>query len=121
MKRYLGLMMLLLIAIGMAHPSVAQINPFRGSRGTPLRAADLAALGDATNRLLDRPELAVGDSETWSNPDSGVTGTATAGSTTQRKGLACRIVNYQATVPGSNPQRSASLTWCKTKDGWKIG
>ena len=38
----------------------------------------------------------------------------------QRKGMACRVVNYQTTVPGPRAQRSATITWCKTNDGWKV-
>jgi surface antigen len=111
---------LLLIAACLSQPVLAQINPFRGSRGTPLDAGDLAALTEATNRLLDRPQLVSGGIETWSNPQSGASGTATAGNPTQRKGMACRVVRYQTTVPGPRAERSTTLTWCKTKDGWKI-
>jgi surface antigen len=115
------LLPLLLIAASLSQPALAQINPFRGSRGTPLNAEDIAALTEATNRLLDRPHLAAGGKETWSNPQSGASGTATAGNPLQRKGMACRVVRYQTTVPGGpRPERSTTLTWCKTKDGWKI-
>jgi len=109
----------LLIMTCLALPTSAQINPFRGSAGTPLNNDDIAALIDATNRLLARPQLAAGDSDTWSNPKSGAHGTVTAGSATQRKGLACRVMTYRHTVPGPQADRSATLTWCKTKDGWK--
>jgi hypothetical protein len=56
MIRYL-LSTLLLIAACLSEPALSQINPFRGNRGTPLNADDMAALRDATNRLLDRPQL----------------------------------------------------------------
>ena len=112
--------LLLLLALSVLLPPAAsaQINPFRGSRGTPLNADDLTALTDASNRLLDRPHLAAGGTEPWSNPQSGANGTITAGNPVQRKGMACRVLNYRITVP--DPQRNATLTWCKTKDGWKI-
>jgi surface antigen len=112
---------LLLIVACLSEPALAQINPFRGSRGTPLNADDIAALTNATNSLLDRPQLAAGDIETWSNPQSGARGTVTAGNTVQRKGMACRMVRYQTTVTGRDTERSTTLTWCNTKDGWKIG
>ena len=112
--------LLLLLVAGLSQPALAQINPFRGSRDTPLNAADLAAITEATNRLLDRPKLAAGDAENWSNPQSGVSGTATAGKPVQRQGMACRVVLYRATVPGHNTPRSRTLTWCKTKNGWKV-
>jgi surface antigen len=119
------LLPLLLIAACLSEPALAQINPFRGSRGTPLNADDLAALTNATDLLLDRPQLTAGDVETWSNPQSGVSGTVTAGNTAQRRhlgnNLACRVVRYEITVPGTRSERSVTLTWCKTTDGWKIG
>jgi hypothetical protein len=120
MIRYL-LSALLLIAACLSEPALSQINPFRGNRGTPLNADDMAALRDATNRLLDRPQLIAGETETWSNPQSGASGTLTAGDTVRRKGLACRVVRYQNIVPGPRAERNTTLTWCKTKDGWKIG
>jgi hypothetical protein len=38
----------------------------------------------------------------------------------QRQGMACRAVLYKAAVPGQKTQRSRTLTWCKTKNGWKV-
>jgi hypothetical protein len=35
------------------------------------------------------------------------------------KGLACRMTDYVINGPGSEPDRKVSLTWCKTKSGWK--
>jgi surface antigen len=114
------LLPLVLIAACLAQPVSAQINPFRGTRATPLNADDIAALTDATNRLLDRPGLAAGAKETWSNTKSGANGTVTAGNATKRKGLACRVMQYDVSVPGPHSERNRTLTWCKTKDGWKL-
>lgn len=120
MIRY-GILALLLTTACLPQPAFGQINPFRGSRGTPLNADDLKALGEATDRLLDRPGLVPGGIETWNNPQSGVSGTVTAGNAVQRKGLACRMLSYRITGASPGPQRRATLTWCKTSDGWKIG
>ena len=110
---------LLLVVLCLTQPALAQINPFRGTSATPLNNDDITALIDATNRLLARPQLAKGNSDTWSNPKSGASGTVTAGDATQRNGLACRVMNYKVTVPGPQAERTRTLTWCKTKDGWK--
>jgi surface antigen len=112
------LLLLLALSVLVPPPASAQINPFRGSRATPLNADDLTALTDASNRLLDRPKLAAGGTEDWSNPQSGTNGTVTAGKPSHYKGLACRTLSYRLTAP--SPQRNATLRWCKTKDGWKI-
>ncbi len=115
------LLPLLMLAACLSQPASAQINPFRGTRATPLTADDIAALTDATNRLLDRPGLAAGAKETWTNPKSGANGTVTAGNATKRRGLACRTMRYDVTVPGPRSERNRTLTWCKTQDGWKLG
>jgi surface antigen len=115
------LLPLLMIAACLSQPAFAQINPFRGTRATPLNSDDIAALTDATNRLLDRPGLATGAKETWSNPKSGASGTVTAGTATKQKGLACRVMHYGLAVPGPHSERDRTLTWCKTHDGWKLG
>ena len=113
----------LLIALAVLVPlsASAQVNPFRGSKGTPLKSDDLAALKEATVKLLDQSHVNAGDTQSWNNPRSGAEGTVTAGHTVKRKGLACREVANDVTMPGANPQRSAKLVWCKTKDGWKLG
>lgn len=115
------LLAFLLVALTLAAPVSAQINPFRGSKATPLNKEDLTALNDATQRLLNRSPLAAGDSESWSNAQSGASGTVTAGAAVQRKGMTCRKATHKNTVPGPRAERSVTLTWCKTKDGWKIG
>lgn len=114
---------LLLLLIGACLPDVAlgQISPFRGTRGSPLNADDVSALTEATNRLLDRQGLTAGAKESWSNPKSGAGGTVTAGNAVRQKGLACRVMQYDYTVPGPRSERNGKLTWCKTHDGWKVG
>jgi hypothetical protein len=112
---------LCLLAIALPVVASAQINPFRGGRGTPLNSEDLKGLQDATRQLLDSQQMSVGSTESWNNTTSGIGGTVTAGSTLQRHGLGCRRTSYQITGPGAEPDRKAALVWCKTKTGWKIG
>ena len=114
-------LLLLILTIACPLSATAQINPFRGSRGTPLNAEDLSALRGATNRLLESPQLAIGSQESWSNAKTGIAGTVTAGDPVQLKGLSCRVTDYTIIGPRSAPARDAKLTWCKTKEGWKIG
>jgi hypothetical protein len=86
-----------------------------------LTSDDSDALNAATMRLLDRPQLAEGGFEAWSNPRSGASGTIVAGKPLTRNGMDCRVLNYSTHVPGPNADRNRVFTWCKTKDGWKIG
>ena len=103
------LLTLMVVAVCLSQPALAQINPFRGSGGTPLNRGDIAALTDATYRLLDQPQLVAGASETWSSPQSGVSGTVTAGSAVKRHGLACRVVQVREdrAQPHREPQYHA--------------
>ena len=114
------LLPLLLIAMSLSQPVFAQINPFRGRATVPLRKDDISALTEATHHLLDRTGLVGGDSETWSSP-SGASGDVTAGGAVHRNGMSCRVMNYRIRSGGSAPERARTLTWCKTKDGWKMG
>jgi surface antigen len=120
MSRY-RLLLVLLAALCVAGPAAAQINPFHGSNATPLTQDDLTALNAASARLLSQPTLAAGETEAWHNDASGASGVVTAGQPVRHKGLACRVLNYKGTVPGPRPERTATLTWCKTKSGWRIG
>ena len=113
------LLPLLLTATSLSQPVFAQINPFPGRATVPLRQDDISALTEATHHLLDRAGLVAGTSETWSSP-SGASGNVTAGNVVHRKGLSCRVMNYQIRTSGSGAERARTLTWCKTKDGWKI-
>ena len=112
----------LLAALGciVLQPAQAQISPFRDSRGTPMHQDDIAAMLDATTRLLDRAQLVSGGTETWKNDHTGASGTVTAGEALRRKGLDCRVTRYRNHIPGPNADRGATVTWCKTKDGWKV-
>jgi|HubBroStandDraft_5_1064220.scaffolds.fasta_scaffold195487_1 hypothetical protein len=122
MNRY-RLLPLLLIAGCLSWPASAQVNPFRGSRGTPLTSEDIAAMTDASNHLLGRENLVPGETEPWINPKSGAKGIVTSAATVQRNGMACRRLVYDTTMPGgaSGATRSTTLIWCKTAAGWKIG
>lgn len=114
------LLLLSLVVSGvLCQPALAQINPFRNSEAQPLNSADLKALENASYRLLGRSNLAPGATDRWHTEHS--SGTVSAGNAVTRKGLSCRILNYKlamAAQPDAN--RTSSLTWCKTKNGWKI-
>jgi surface antigen len=121
-RRLIIPLLALLLVVCMAQPTSAQlINPFRGNSRTPLNTDDITALTDATARLFDQPNLASGQSETWSNPKSGASGTVTAGNPLKRHGLVCRVMTYDTLVPGPRPERRTTLTICKTPQGLRIG
>jgi hypothetical protein len=65
---------LCLLAIALPVVASAQINPFRGGRGTPLNSEDLKGLQDATRQLLDSQQVSIGSTESWNNTTSGIGG-----------------------------------------------
>jgi hypothetical protein len=107
-RRYVFSLSAFLVGACRLQPAFGQINPFRGSKGEPMRQDDIDALTDATNRLLDRPQLVPGGTETADQPVS-------------RHNLSCRILEYQIIGPGTRPERKYTTTWCKTSDDWKLG
>lgn len=120
-RRYALPVSVLLVGACLLQPAFSAPNPFRGSTGEPMKQDDIDALNNATNRLLDRPQLVAGGTETWGNPTSGASGTITAGNPVSRHSLSCRILQYRIIGPGTRPERSYTATWCKTPDGWKLG
>lgn len=114
------MLFLSLVAGGvLGQPALAQVNPFRNSEAEPLNSADLKALENASYRLLGHANLTPGASDRWHTEHA--SGTVSAGNAVTRKGLSCRILNYKLAMAAQpNANRTSSLTWCKTKNGWKI-
>jgi hypothetical protein len=119
--RLLSALLISACAVCSICPPQAQFRAFGASVDNRLNSDDLNAANAATIRLLDRPQLAEGGFEAWSNPRSGASGTIVAGKPLTRNGMDCRVLDYFIHVPGPRADRSRVLTWCKTKDGWKIG
>jgi hypothetical protein len=70
--------LLSLVSIWLSQAAFAQINPFRNSSGTPLNGDDMSALNQATISLLERQQLTIGATGTWSNSKSGARSAATS-------------------------------------------
>lgn len=110
------------LVVGLAPAiAVAQINPFRGRGAASLTNADMQMLIDASNRLLARPSLKTGISESWKNDQTGASGSVAVKGTSHRRGLLCHALGYQAHSGAGLSPRNTTLTWCKVPDGsWKI-
>jgi surface antigen len=120
-RLYDALVAVSLFGIFPHQPAFSAVNPFHGSHGEPMRQADMDALIEATNRLLDRPQLVPGSTETWSNPASGAKGTIIAGKQVIRHNLHCRVLQHRIGGSEPGPERNYTTTWCRTPDGWKLG
>lgn len=94
------------------------IGAFAGREvGKSLDKADLAAAQQAQNRAHTAP---IGEKITWSNPESGHSGTVTpTRQGTDSAGNQCR--EYQSTVTIGGKTEQAYGTACRQPDGsWKV-
>jgi hypothetical protein len=107
------------LALLVAPPAFAQVNPFGDASKTKLSGSDFKVLDEATQKLLARPDLGPGIQESWTNPETKSAGSLTVKKEFQRKGLSCVAIGYQAMPRGRPPNRTNQLNWCKTPAGWK--
>jgi hypothetical protein len=112
---------LVLASLGMA-TAQAQINPFRSSKqGAGLTNADVGMLEAAVEQLNSTNPLHVGDSQDWSNSDTGNSGKVTVTRLFQSGGMACHGMRYDLSYKDKRPPAQLMLNWCKTAAGeWKI-
>ena len=76
---------------------------------------DTAMLARNYQQALD--SLPDGHTNTWTNPKTGSSGTATPLKTMQEKGTTCRVLEMTNQAGGLSGR--SEWTFCKTKDGWK--
>jgi surface antigen len=100
----------------------AQLNPFGVPHSGPgLSPEDNRLLFESVNRLNTAEPIQIGRSETWSNPKTHSSGTATVLRVFRSGGQACHLVRYHLIVAGRRPGRDYRVTWCRTPGGeWRI-
>ncbi|MBV8095044.1 MAG: hypothetical protein JOY71_11230 [Acetobacteraceae bacterium] len=103
-------------------PSVhAQINPFRGYRGPTLTREDLDAGSAAARKLLNREPASVGDTESWTAPNTGNRGTFTIQRVFERSGMPCRALASEVVHKRPQTKRDFTLTYCRIASGeWRL-
>ena len=103
------------IAIG-AGPAAAQnVGFLNDSPMSRMNREDTALLMRNYQQALD--SLPDGHTNTWTNPKTGSTGTATPLKTTQEKGMTCRLLEITNHAGGLSGR--SEWNFCKTKEGWK--
>ena len=99
-------------------PEVLAFNELFLGRGplSHLKKGDVAIARTEIRNALETG--ADGYVHTWSNPETGASGTVRPTSTVTKNGMRCRVTDFTTYAGG---ERGAS-TWtiCKTKDGWKV-
>jgi hypothetical protein len=98
----------------------AQVIPFAGNFGRRLAPSDNQMLFDSVARLNAAEPSKVGQSDSWSNPETKSSGTSTILRVFLSSGMTCHLVRHHI-VAARSPSRNYRLTWCHTPTGeWKI-
>lgn len=120
--RGLGPALAVLGAALLATSAQAQISPFRNSRNSPkLNAEDTRMLDDSLGRLNGASDVHAGQSDRWSNPQTGSSGTSTIERVFRSGDMPCHAVRLAVSARGRKRPVSYNLTYCRTPGGeWKI-
>jgi surface antigen len=109
-------------AISVVLPTTAraQVIPFAGNFGQGLAPSDNRMIFESVARLNALEPSKVGQSDSWSNPETKSSGSSTILRVFHSGGMACHLVRHHI-VAGRPPPRDYRLTWCRTPTGeWKI-
>src|SRR5215472_10691393 len=99
----------------------AQVIPFSGNFGRGLSPSDNQMVFESVARLNATEPSKVGESDSWSNPETRSSGSSTILRVFRSGGMACHLVRHHIVVPGQPLARDYRLTWCRTPSGeWKI-
>jgi surface antigen len=104
----------------LAAAAQAQIIPFAGNFGPGLAPSDSQMLFDSVARLNATEPSKVGQSDSWSNPETKSHGSSTTLKVFHSNGMTCHLVSHHI-VAARPPSHNYRLTWCRTATGeWKI-
>lgn len=100
--------------------ALAQVIPFQGNFGPGLSPQDNQMMFNSVARLNAAEPSKVGQSDSWSNPQTKSSGTSTIVRVFRSGGMPCHVVRHHI-VAERPPARDYRLTWCRTSTGeWKI-
>ncbi len=101
----------------------AQINPFWSSTraGGHLTNEDLRRLDASIDRLNTATPPRIGQTDSWSNPNTRSSGSSILRRVFQSGGMTCHLLQHHISAAGKRPGSTFDLTWCRTSNGeWKI-
>ena len=98
----------------------AQVIPFLGNFGPGISPSDNQMVFESAARLNAAEPSKVGESDSWSNPQTKNSGSSTLLRIFRSGGMSCHLVRHRIIAAGRRP-RDYRLTWCRTSTGeWKI-
>jgi surface antigen len=104
-----------LAALAVASPSALAQLGLRGAPVTKMTKEDFSIAGDAIRKALE--DGRDGTSYSWSNPQTGASGSIVPGPGFVRDGLKCRKATFGLVAGGSKGE--SAWTLCKVPEGWK--
>jgi len=109
----------LALVLLLALPAAAQLGSFTKS-GLELTPEDWQMIESAASKLYQTDTPQVGSVETWSNAQSGNSGTIELSKTGSYQGMPCRTLEHEIKVKDVADPYRFSVDRCKTADGsWK--
>ena len=98
----------------------AQVIPFLGNFGPGISPSDNQMVFESAARLNAAEPSNVGESDSWSNPQTKNSGSSTILRIFRSGGMLCHLVRHRI-IAGQRRPRDYRLTWCRTPAGeWKI-
>ena len=123
MTRFLGYTMftlVLLLALP-AHQGQAQVNPFKNSAIEKLTDEDIEIIKKSAAPLYQVDDPEIGDSASWSNPNSGNFGTIELVDVYDWHKMPCRKLQHLMKVVDWKDNVRMTVDRCKVPSGeWKI-
>jgi len=102
-------------------PSSAQWGLHVLPDGFTMTDEDISRMRAARNQLLEIDSPAIGQSVTWSNPQSGARGSIKMEGLLQARGLPCRQLRFVIAVRGATSTVDIGQQICRMPDGtWKF-
>jgi surface antigen len=110
----------LVVAAGLVAPAGAQINPFGPYSADNLNAEDRRLAEDAARKIY-KTNAPIGAEQSWSNSDTGNSGTITLIRVHEYQGMPCRTLEQRVEMKGRNEPIVFHTDRCMTPAGeWKL-
>jgi surface antigen len=109
----------LAVCLMVAQPATAQVNPFGDS--LDLKESDVAMLQAAASALFEDDKAQVGQTKTWSNPETGNSGAVSLLQLFEHASMPCKRLQHTIRQKGHADQSTYRFARCRAADGtWKL-
>jgi len=111
---------LLFAAFVLAATGARAVDPF-GRSGFELTNSDVTLLAETTRPLFEDDTIPIGTVKSWTNAESGNSGTATLVDRFEQKGMPCRRIQHDIKLKKVADPFRFIIDRCRVADGsWKM-